>query len=238
MDLTTLMLLGSPVLFPGAWLILLDLSSRLTNGEDAGTIDYEILTRLGSGSATLFEGRQHEIPSTNWRLNLRLSCHCRRIYALPQPRSPMLSVLHSTRGLLAQMIEIGFFTSVVGLTAVFAGMVYAPELHGISSMLKARSQHCSDFHYPGTLGRYSGIDGLGPNRRIHRAGNRAMRVTEQVDALTTLSLIPSNIWWYRLIAGLAMLPLLVFVADIIGVLGGYLVGRSLGFVPRITSIDL
>jgi phospholipid/cholesterol/gamma-HCH transport system permease protein len=52
-----------------------------------------------------------------------------------------------------------------------------------------------------------------------------MRVTEQIDALTTLS---TNPYKYlvapRLIAGLTMLPLLVLVADVIGVFGGYLVG--------------
>ena len=58
-----------------------------------------------------------------------------------------------------------------------------------------------------------------------------MRVTEQIDALSTLS---TNPYKYliapRLIAGLAMLPLLVGVADIIGMLGGYFVGvYKLGF---------
>ena len=58
-----------------------------------------------------------------------------------------------------------------------------------------------------------------------------MRVTEQVDALTTLSTNPFKyLVAPRVIAGLTMLPLLVFVADIIGVLGGYLVSvYSLGF---------
>jgi phospholipid/cholesterol/gamma-HCH transport system permease protein len=62
-----------------------------------------------------------------------------------------------------------------------------------------------------------------------------MRVTEQIDALTTLS---TNPYKYliapRLIAGLLMLPLLVLVADIIGVFGGYLVGvYKLGFNPSV-----
>ncbi len=60
-----------------------------------------------------------------------------------------------------------------------------------------------------------------------------MRVTEQIDALTTLS---TNPYKYlvapRLIAGLTMLPLLVLVADIIGVFGGFLIGvNKLGFNP-------
>ena len=61
-----------------------------------------------------------------------------------------------------------------------------------------------------------------------------MRVTEQIDALTTLSTNPFNyLVAPRLLAGIAMLPLLVVVADIIGVFGGYLVGiYKLGFNPR------
>ena len=62
-----------------------------------------------------------------------------------------------------------------------------------------------------------------------------MRVTEQIDALTTLSTNPMKyLVAPRLIAGLAMLPLLVIVADIIGVFGGYLVSiYKLGFNPGV-----
>src|SRR5690606_375151 len=60
-----------------------------------------------------------------------------------------------------------------------------------------------------------------------------MRVTEQIDALTTLSTNPFKyLIAPRLIAGLTTLPLLVLVADIIGVFGGYLVSiYKLGFNP-------
>ena len=52
-----------------------------------------------------------------------------------------------------------------------------------------------------------------------------MRVTEQIDALTTLSTNPFKyLVAPRLLAGVVTLPLLVLVADIIGVMGGYLVG--------------
>jgi phospholipid/cholesterol/gamma-HCH transport system permease protein len=51
-----------------------------------------------------------------------------------------------------------------------------------------------------------------------------MRVTEQVDALSTLATNPFKYLVVpRLIAGLTMLPLLVLVADIIGVFGGFLI---------------
>jgi len=60
-----------------------------------------------------------------------------------------------------------------------------------------------------------------------------MRVTEQVDALTTLSTNPMKyLVAPRLIAGTLMLPLVVFIADIIGVFGGYLVAvYKLDFNP-------
>jgi phospholipid/cholesterol/gamma-HCH transport system permease protein len=51
-----------------------------------------------------------------------------------------------------------------------------------------------------------------------------MRVTEQIDALTTLSVNPFKyLIAPRVIAGTVMLPALVFIGDIIGVYGGYIV---------------
>jgi phospholipid/cholesterol/gamma-HCH transport system permease protein len=60
-----------------------------------------------------------------------------------------------------------------------------------------------------------------------------MRVTEQIDALTTLSANPIQYLVVpRIIAGVTMLPILVLVADIIGVMGGYLVSTlQLEFNP-------
>jgi phospholipid/cholesterol/gamma-HCH transport system permease protein len=62
-----------------------------------------------------------------------------------------------------------------------------------------------------------------------------MRVTEQIDALTTLSTNPQKyLIAPRLFAGVTMLPLLVLVADSIGVFGGYLVSvYRLGFNPAV-----
>jgi phospholipid/cholesterol/gamma-HCH transport system permease protein len=60
-----------------------------------------------------------------------------------------------------------------------------------------------------------------------------MRVTEQIDALVTLSTNPFNYLVFpRILAGTLMLPCLVLVADIIGVFGGYAVSiHKLGFSP-------
>jgi phospholipid/cholesterol/gamma-HCH transport system permease protein len=58
-----------------------------------------------------------------------------------------------------------------------------------------------------------------------------MRVTEQIDALTTLSTNPVRYLVVpRLIAAVVTMPLLVLVADAIGVFGGYVIStQSLGF---------
>ena len=60
-----------------------------------------------------------------------------------------------------------------------------------------------------------------------------MRVTDQIDALGTLSTSPMKyLIAPRLLAGLLALPLLVVVADILGVGGGFLVATvKLGFTP-------
>jgi phospholipid/cholesterol/gamma-HCH transport system permease protein len=58
-----------------------------------------------------------------------------------------------------------------------------------------------------------------------------MRVTDQIDALTTLSTNPMKyLVAPRLLAGLIALPLLVLVADVLGVLGGFIISTlKLGF---------
>ena len=60
-----------------------------------------------------------------------------------------------------------------------------------------------------------------------------MRVTEQIDALSTLSVNPFKyLIAPRVIAGTLMLPVLVLIGDIVGVFGGYLVSiYNLGFSP-------
>jgi phospholipid/cholesterol/gamma-HCH transport system permease protein len=58
-----------------------------------------------------------------------------------------------------------------------------------------------------------------------------MRVTDQIDALTTLSTNPVKYLVVpRLIAAVLTMPILVAIADSIGVFGGYIVAtKSLGF---------
>ncbi len=52
-----------------------------------------------------------------------------------------------------------------------------------------------------------------------------MKVTEQIDALRTLSTDPFEYLVFpRVIAGIIVLPILVGFADVIGIMGGWFVG--------------
>ena len=141
------------------------------------------------------------------------------------------------RQLLRQMVEIGFFSlPVVGLTAIFTGMVLALQSYTGFSRFEAASAIPTIVVLSMTRELGPVLAGLMVAGRVGAAMAAelgTMRVTEQIDALTTLSTDPLRYLVFpRLLAGLLMLPLLVLVADIIGVLGGYLVSvYKLGFGP-------
>ena len=60
-----------------------------------------------------------------------------------------------------------------------------------------------------------------------------MRVTEQIDALVTLSTNPFKyLVAPRVLAGITVLPLLVLIGDVIGIFGGFIIAvYKLGFNP-------
>jgi len=66
----------------------------------------------------------------------------------------------------------------------------------------------------------------------------AMRVTEQIDALTVMALNPIKyLVTPRVIAAFLMLPLLTVIADFVGIVGGYLVGVKLLGINEGAYID-
>ena len=139
------------------------------------------------------------------------------------------------RLLLRQMVEIGFYSlPVVGLTGLFAGMVLALQSYTGFSRFSAESSIPTVVVLSITRELGPVLAGLMVAGRVGAAMAAeigTMRVTEQIDALTTLSTNPHKYLIVpRLLGGLLMLPFLVLVADIIGVLGGYLVSvYKLGF---------
>jgi phospholipid/cholesterol/gamma-HCH transport system permease protein len=141
------------------------------------------------------------------------------------------------RLIVRQMIDIGYYSlPVVGLTAIFTGMVLALQSYTGFARFSAESAIA-------TVVVLSMTRELGPVLAALMVAGRmgasmaaeigTMRVTEQIDALTTLSTNPYKyLVMPRLIAGLLMLPCLVAVADVIGVFGGFLIAvNKLGFNP-------
>ena len=136
-----------------------------------------------------------------------------------------------------QMIDIGYYSlPVVGLTALFTGMVLALQTHTGFSRFNAESAVATVVVLSVTRELGPVIASLMVAGRIGAAMAAeigTMRVTDQIDALTTLSTNPFKyLVAPRLVAGTVAVPLLVLVADIIGVFGGFLIATyKLGFNP-------
>jgi phospholipid/cholesterol/gamma-HCH transport system permease protein len=141
------------------------------------------------------------------------------------------------RLMLRQILNIGYFSlPVVGLTAIFTGMVLALQSYTGFSRFAAESAVATVVVLSVTRELGPVIAGLMVAGRVGAAMAAeigTMRVTDQIDALTTLSTDPLRyLVLPRLLAGLLTLPALVLVADIIGVFGGFLLGTyKLGFNP-------
>ncbi len=139
------------------------------------------------------------------------------------------------RAFLRALMDIGYFSlPVVALTSIFTGMVLALQSYTGFSRFSAESAIAN-------VVVLSVVRELGPVLAGLMVAGRVgaaiaaeigtMRVTDQIDALTSLSTHPMKyLVAPRLLAGVIALPLLVVVADILGVLGGYLIATlKLGF---------
>jgi len=133
------------------------------------------------------------------------------------------------------MLEIGYFSlPVVALTALFTGMVLA--LQSSTGLSRFSAETAMPTLVVLSITRELGpvLAGLMVAGRVGAAMAAeigTMRVTDQIDALTTLSTNPMKyLVAPRLLAGIIALPLLVVVADILGVFGGFFVATvKLGF---------
>ena len=154
-----------------------------------------------------------------------------------------LSVSHCVRPPLylrlmgKQLIEIGYYSlPVVGLTAIFTGMVLS--LQSYTGFARFSAESAIPQVVVVSLTRELGpvLAGLMVAGRIGAAMAAeigTMRVTEQIDALVTLATEPFKYLVVpRIMAGVIALPCLVLVADVIGIFGGYVVSiYKLGFNP-------
>ncbi len=130
--------------------------------------------------------------------------------------------------ILKKFLQLGYYSlPVVGLTAIFSGAVLALQSYSGFSRFNAESTIATVVILSITRELGPVLAGLMVAGRVGAsiaAEIGTMKVTEQIDALRTLStnpfkyLVAPRIW-----ASIITMPLLVLVADIIGVLGGYLV---------------
>jgi phospholipid/cholesterol/gamma-HCH transport system permease protein len=134
-----------------------------------------------------------------------------------------------------QMLRIGYYSlPVVGLTAFFTGGALALQIYlgGNRYGTEAIVPQIVVLGITRELGPViAGLMVAGRVAAAIAAEIGTMRVTEQIDALTTLATNPIKYLVVpRLIAAVVSMPILVGIADSIGVFGGYVVAtQSLGF---------
>src|ERR1700742_2218656 len=143
------------------------------------------------------------------------------------------------RLILGQVVRIGYFSlPVVGLTAFFTGGALALQIYlgGNRYGAEAIVPQIVVLGITRELGPViAGLMVAGRVAAAIAAEIGTMRVTEQIDALTTLATNPIKYLVVpRLIAAVISMPILVAIADSIGVFGGYVVAtQSLGFTGSI-----
>ncbi len=133
------------------------------------------------------------------------------------------------------LLQIGYFSlPVVGLTAFFTGGALALQIYAGGARFSAEAvvPQIVAIGMVRELGPV--LVGLMIAARVTSsiaAEIATMKVTEQIDALVTLSTHPMKyLTLPRVLAATLVMPLLVGVGDIIGIFGGFVVGtNSLGF---------
>ena len=139
------------------------------------------------------------------------------------------------RELAHALIHIGYFSlPVVGLTTIFTGGALALQIYAGGARFSAEAvvPQIVAIGMVRELGPV--LVGLMIAARVTSsiaAEIATMKVTEQIDALTTLSTNPMKyLTLPRVLAATLVMPVLVGVGDVIGIMGGYLVGvERLGF---------
>ncbi|WP_170952680.1 ABC transporter permease [Rhodobacter sp. JA431] len=139
------------------------------------------------------------------------------------------------REFFVALMQIGWLSlPVVGLTALFTGAALALQIYAGGARFSAESVVPSIVAIGMVRELGPVLGGLMVAARVASsiaAEIGTMKVTEQIDALVTLSTNPLKYLAVpRVLAATLSLPLLVAVGDVIGVMGGWLVGTErLGF---------
>jgi phospholipid/cholesterol/gamma-HCH transport system permease protein len=150
------------------------------------------------------------------------------IYAV-QVVSHLLRPPFYLREFLHQLLQIGWLSlPVVGLTALFTGGALALQIYAGGARFNAESVVPSIVAIGMVRELGPVLGGLMVAARVASsiaAELGTMRVTEQIDALVTLSTHPLKyLAAPRVLAATLAVPVLVAVGDAIGIMGGWLVG--------------
>ena len=129
------------------------------------------------------------------------------------------------------VLQIGWLSlPVVGMTAIFTGAALALQIYAGGARFSAESVVPSIVAIGMTRELGPVLGGLMVAARVASsiaAEIGTMKVTEQIDALTTLSTDPMKYLAVpRIAAAVISVPVLVGVGDVIGILGGWLVGTE------------
>ena len=133
------------------------------------------------------------------------------------------------REFLQALLHIGYFSlPVVGMTALFTGGALALQIYAGGSRFNAEAVVPSIVAIGMVRELGPVLGGLMVAGRVAAsiaAEIGTMKVTEQIDALVTLSTHPMKYLTVpRVLAATLALPVLAGVGDVIGVMGGFLVG--------------
>ncbi|MCY3995442.1 MAG: ABC transporter permease [Rhodobacter sp.] len=133
------------------------------------------------------------------------------------------------REFLSALLTIGYFSlPVVGLTTLFTGGALALQIYSGGSRFNAEAvvPQIIAIGIVRELGPVlTGLMVAGRVSASIAAEVGTMKVTEQIDALVTLSVNPMKYLAVpRVLAATVALPMLAAVGNVIGIMGGYLVG--------------
>jgi phospholipid/cholesterol/gamma-HCH transport system permease protein len=149
---------------------------------------------------------------------------------------------YDVRELLRQMVRVGVDSiPVVFLTTLFTGMVMALQTYNGFARFHAEN-------FVGSVVALSLTRELAPVLTALMVTGRVgsamaaelgtMRVTEQIDALTSLGTEPVQYLMVpRVLASIAMLPMLVIMGDVVGIYGGYAVAVQLMGANPVAYLD-
>ncbi|HIE43686.1 MAG TPA: ABC transporter permease [Candidatus Omnitrophica bacterium] len=140
------------------------------------------------------------------------------------------TAVHNSKHIIRQISEVGIDSiPVVSLVAVFIGMVMG--LQAGHELLKFQAQEFLGVGVAATLVRELGpvLTGLivaGRAGAAMTAEIGTMQVSEEIDALRSMAIDPVKyLVMPRFIASIIVLPLLTVLTDILGISGGFLIGR-------------